>query len=201
MSNEFHMALHGLAIKKHADAAGVAEIMGADEVVISAALDKGAEMGRVAKTGDKYMLTPAAQMALKIEYPRVYADQRESTDMIDAYEAFEKVNVELKQLITDWQTVEIGGDRVPNDHSNKEYDDKAIDRLGSLHERFEPILQRLSAQLPRLDVYKGLLLTALEKAEDGDIEWVSDAKISSYHTVWFEMHEDLLRILGRERDE
>ena len=29
-------------------------------------------------------------------------------------------------------------------------------------------------------------------------EW---AKIDSYHTVWFELHEDLLRMLGREREE
>jgi len=25
--------------------------------------------------------------------------------------------------------------------------------------------------------------------------------VDSYHTVWFELHEDLLRILGREREE
>ena len=45
------------------------------------------------------------------------------------------------------------------------------------------------------------LLAALEKAEDGAIEWVSDAKIESYHTLWFELHEDLLRLMGREREE
>lgn len=201
MMSDMHLALHGLAIKKHGDAAGVAEIMGADEAEIRAALEKGAELGRLSKAGGKYMLTPAAQMAMKMEYPLVYAEQRESVAMNDAYEAFEKINAELKQLVTEWQTMEIGGDKVPNDHSNKDYDDKIIDRLGALHERFEPVLRRLSAELPRLDVYKGLLLNALEKAEDGEIEWVSDAKIASYHTVWFEMHEDLLRVLGRERDE
>ena len=41
----------------------------------------------------------------------------------------------------------------------------------------------------------------LEKAEDGKVEWVSDARIESYHTVWFELHEDLLRLLGRQREE
>jgi hypothetical protein len=30
---------------------------------------------------------------------------------------------------------------------------------------------------------------------------VSDARTPSYHTVWFELHEDLLRVLDRERDE
>jgi len=46
-----------------------------------------------------------------------------------------------------------------------------------------------------------MLTAALERAEDGAIEWVSDVRIASYHTVWFEMHEDLLRALGRERVE
>ena len=32
-------------------------------------------------------------------------------------------------------------------------------------------------------------------------EWVSDARLPSYHTLWFELHEDLLRILGRRRAE
>ena len=53
----------------------------------------------------------------------------------------------------------------------------------------------------RMAAYENKLESALEKAEDGDVEWVSAADIESYHTVWFEMHEDLLRLLGRTRDE
>lgn len=70
-----------------------------------------------------------------------------------------------------------------------------------MHEQVEPILARLSAKLPRLAVYSRKLLSALEKAEDGDHEWVSDIRRDSYHTVWFELHEDLLRIMGQEREE
>ena len=50
-------------------------------------------------------------------------------------------------------------------------------------------------------IYREKLGAALEKAEDGAIPWVSDAKIESYHTVWFELHEDLLQLMGRERNE
>ncbi|MEM7466152.1 MAG: hypothetical protein AAF387_04640, partial [Pseudomonadota bacterium] len=87
------------------------------------------------------------------------------------------------------------------DHSNADYDAEIIDRLGDLHERFEPVLARMIGALPRMNVYQEKLTTALEKAEDGDAQWVSAAEIESYHTVWFEMHEDLLRVLGREREE
>jgi hypothetical protein len=118
-----------------------------------------------------------------------------------AYDDFEKINVLLKHLITDWQTMDVGGEKLPNDHSNKDRDQKIIDRLGDLHERSEPILKRMVAGLPRLGIYLEMLTAALEKAEDGAIEWVSDARIASYHTVWFELHEDLLRALGRERVE
>ena len=38
-------------------------------------------------------------------------------------------------------------------------------------------------------------------AEKGEIAWVSDARIESYHTVRFELHEDLLRLMRRERGE
>lgn len=199
--NEMHLALHGLAIKKHGAPDAVASLMGLDVSRAKALLSQAVTEGRAVETGGAYMLTPAARMALDGEYSKVYADQRASREFVVAYERFEAVNKELKQLITDWQTIELGGQRVPNDHSNKAHDDAIIDRMGGLHERAEAVLKALGLGLPRLAIYARKLLAALEKAEDGEIEWVSGARIESYHTVWFELHEDLLRILGRERDE
>ena len=95
----------------------------------------------------------------------------------------------------------VRGERVRNDHSDKAYDAKIIDRLGDLHERAEGVLDQLASALPRMHIYGEKLGAALEKAEDGAIVWVSDAKIESYHTVWFELHEDLLRLMRREREE
>jgi len=199
--SDMHLALHGLAIKKHASPKDIAEIVGMDAERVASLLAEAESRGRVARAGGKFMLTAPAQVALRSEYSRVYADQRSSSAMNAAYDDFEKVNILLKQLITDWQTMDIGGERLPNDHSNKDRDEKIIGRLGDLHERSEPILKRMAAGLPRLGVYLELLTVAFEKAEYGAIKWVSDARIASYHTVWFEMHEDLLRALGRERVE
>ncbi len=95
----------------------------------------------------------------------------------------------------------MGGSRIPNDHSDEEYDARIIDRLGALHDRAAPMLDRLASGLPRLKIYTDHLEAALEKAEDGDVAWVSDARCASYHTVWFELHEDLIRVLGRQRTE
>jgi hypothetical protein len=50
-------------------------------------------------------------------------------------------------------------------------------------------------------VYRVRLAEAYDQVLAGQHEYVSGVRIDSYHTVWFELHEDLLRMLGREREE
>ena len=196
-----YLVLHGLAIKKHADAGAVAAALGLAEDEVRAMLEDAVTKGRATRAGEAYSLTSVARVALDGAYSRLFAVQRTDAAFAAAHERFEAINRELKALMTAWQTIEIDGESMLNDHSNKDYDDRLIDRLGALHERAEAILRQLAAGLPRLAIYARKLEAALEKAEDGAIEWVSGAKIESYHTVWFELHEDLLRILGRTRQE
>ncbi len=199
--NEMHLALHGVALKKHADAAAVAAAVGLDAARAAALLKDATTGARLVDAQGAYALTPAGRMILDNQYSRYYGELRADPGFTGAYERFERVNVELKQIITDWQTLDVGGQKVRNDHSNADYDAEVLDRLGDLHERFEPILAQLVQGLPRLAVYREQLERALAAAEAGRREWVSDAKIESYHTVWFELHEDLLRMLGRTREE
>ena len=42
---------------------------------------------------------------------------------------------------------------------------------------------------------------ALTRRRGGETDYVSGVRVARYHTVWFEMHEDLLRLTGRERPE
>jgi hypothetical protein len=196
-----HLVMHGLAVKKHATPEVVAGIVGLETDEVRKVLVNLVEAKRVAEASGKYLLTPAARMALDSDYSRLYADVRVHPDFKAGYEGFERLNGALKQLITDWQTLPVGGGRVPNDHSNKDYDAKIIDRLGELHERAELVLKRLAGVVPRFQIYDEKLRAALGRSEDGAIQWVSDAKIESYHTLWFELHEDLLRLMGREREE
>jgi hypothetical protein len=199
--NQTHLVMHGLAVKKHATPEVVAGIVGLETDEVRKVLVNLVEAKRVAEANGKYLLTPAARMALDCDYSRLYADVRVHPDFKAGYEGFERLNGALKQLITDWQTLPVGGGRVPNDHSNKDYDANIIDRLGELHERAELVLKRLAGVVPRFQIYDEKLRAALGRSEDGAIQWVSDAKIESYHTLWFELHEDLLRLMGREREE
>jgi len=199
--DEASLALHGLAIKKMASAEAIANILNISPEQAKTDLDRAVSAGRATMVKDAYMLKPEGQQTLDSVYPGMFADLRANDGFVGAYNRFEVVNNELKQLVTDWQILDVAGEQVPNDHSNKDYDDAIIDRLGTLHERAESVLGTLTAAAPRLGRYTERLLTALEKSEDGEIDFVSGARVDSYHTVWFELHEDLLRILNRERDE
>ncbi len=195
------LALHGLAVRKAGSPATVASLLGADEAQIAAALDAAVAEGRAAGAKGTYMVAPAGQAWLIEQYPVVYAEAREDGELTAAYERFEKVNTELLALFTDWQTMDAGGQRVPNDHSDADYDRGIIDRLGRLHERAERVVGACADAQPRLRRHLERLEEAYDKVLAGDIDYVSGVRIDSYHTVWFELHEDLLRMLGRTRQE
>jgi hypothetical protein len=195
------LVLYGTAIKRHAPAAAIAHLIGVSAAQVASVLDEAVATGRAVAANGAYALTPLAGVALRARYGLHYAGLRADSAFRAAYDSFERINNDLKQLITDWQTITIGGQKVANDHSDRAHDAAVIDRLGALHERAEPMLAALAGGLPRLKIYGDKLLAALEAAEDGDHEWVSDIRRDSYHTVWFELHEDLLRIMGCEREE
>jgi len=196
------LALHGLAVKKAGGAEAVAAILGADEGAVAGALEAAVADGRAAGAKGTFMVAPAGREWLDGRYPEAFAGFRADGEASDAYERFERINRELLSLFTDWQMMPAaGGERVPNDHSDSDYDDGIVDRLGAQHERAEKVLDRFAALEPRLGRYRERLDEAYDKVLAGERDYVSGARVDSYHTVWFELHEDLLRMLGREREE
>src|SRR5277367_2510012 len=119
--NQTHLVMHGLAVKKHATPEVVAGIVGLETDEVRKVLVNLVEAKRVAEANGKYLLTPAARMALDSDYSRLYADVRSDPDFKAGYEGFERLNSALKQLITDWQTMVVGGETVRNDHGDKDY--------------------------------------------------------------------------------
>ncbi len=199
--NARDLVLHGAALKRHSDVAAIGGIIGMSDDDVTRELAQAVATGRAVLHNGRYALSGLADVALRSRYSLHFGHLRDDPQFVQPYEAFERVNVGLKQVITDWQTMAVGGKKVPNDHSDADYDAGIIDRIGDIHEQVEPILARLAAKISRLSIYAKKLLAALEAAEDGGHEWVSDISRESYHTVWFELHEDLLRIMGRERQE
>jgi hypothetical protein len=201
MNDARYRLLHALAVLRAAPAGTLARRLGLPEPVVEADLASAEAAGRVVRAGDRWTLAPLARLALQADYSRVFADVRDDPEIVQANAAFEIINTALKQLMTDWQQIEIGGERLPNDHRDAAYDARILDRLGALHDRADPVIRRLEAGIPMLAFYRPALLAALERAEDGDIAWVSDASLESYHTLWFELHEELIRALGGSRSD
>jgi hypothetical protein len=139
----------------------------------------------------------AARLRELRERTRLEPGSREATECDGVYESFEPLNREVLQVCTDWQ-VRPGG--APNDHGDAAYDWSVIDRLVAVDERAGPLLRRLSAAAARFVPYRERLRSARRRVEDGEHEWLTSPRVDSYHTVWMELHEDLLVALGRERE-
>jgi hypothetical protein len=195
------LALHGLCVKKAAEAAEVARIMGLPEDEVTKALEAAVGSGDAMGAKGKYMATPQGRQRLDAAYPEEFSAVRQDDGFVGAWQRFERINRDLKSLMTEWQTKTVGGEQVPNDHDDPDYDAGIVDRLGELHERVEPVLGQLAGSLPRLDLYRERLAAAYDRALAGETDYVSGVRVDSYHTVWFELHEDLLRMLGQQREE
>jgi hypothetical protein len=113
-----------------------------------------------------------------------------------AYERFLPLNRELLRICNDWQ-VRPGG--VPNDHRDARYDWSVVDRLHTLDERVGPVVSRLGRAVERFADYRPRLRGALARVDDGETEWLTSPRLDSYHTVWMQMHEDLLLAIGGDR--
>lgn len=195
------LVLHGLAVKKAGSAEGTAAVVGVDEQDAGRVLGEACDAGHAMEAKGKYMLTPQGRQWLDEQYPSACAELRENDEFVGAYEKFEEINREILDLFTRWQTIEVGGRSVPNDHTDEEYDHGIIDELGDLHERALPVLDGFASAEPRYEIYRDRLTSAYDNVLEGEKDYVSGARIDSYHTVWFELHEDILRMLGRERED
>lgn len=114
------------------------------------------------------------------------------------YERFLEVNQPFIDLCSDWQ---IRSDGEPNDHSDTAYDAAVLERLEKIHEEGGPAAEEAGASVERFASYAPRLAYAIGRVRDGDHDWFTKPQIDSYHTVWFELHEDLLQSRGIERSE
>jgi DNA-binding MarR family transcriptional regulator len=196
------LVMHGLRLKGFGEAAAVAEAVGVTEADAKPLLDElvGEELvsyrdGRLSG----FSLTKAGReqhaQALATELDR--AGARPAVE--DAYRRFLGLNTDLLSICTAWQLRDAEGDATVNDHSDEAYDADVIERLTTLHAGVEPICADLAVALDRFGGYGPRLSHALRRVRDGDGDWFTKPMVASYHTVWFEMHEDLLSTLGIER--
>ncbi len=168
---------------------------GIDVDAASSALHELREAGYV-KGEPSVRLTPEGreQLATLVAEERARLDREALAPL---YEEFDHHNTELKQLISDWQLK----DGNPNDHGDTAYDQAVIDRLAALDAKFQQLVVRIVEVAPRLGNYPVRFGQALDRIRSGDTSYVARPITDSYHTVWFEFHEELIGLLGLSREE
>lgn len=187
--------LQAVRLKGRVSPADLASTLGADAPVIDDALHRLSGAGLLIE-GPTVRITPDGRARLA----ELLAAERRGVDSaaIDAaYHEFRPVNTDFKALVTDWQL----RDGQPNDHRDPDYDAAVLARLDDVHRRVAPVVAAVTAQLPRLRGYPEKLASALDKVKAGDIVWLTRPLIDSYHTVWFELHEELILAAGLTREQ
>jgi len=154
-----------------------------------------AEQGLVMTKGPITMPTPAGTTAAA-KLLRLPPDSQEERELDKLFDGFLPINRRLRDVCSAWQT---RPDGVPNDHSDGAYDDTVRDRLDEVHSGIGPILRRMAAVQPRLAGYRPRLQEALDKFDDGESNWLASPLIDSYHTVWMQLHQELILLLGLTR--
>ncbi len=146
-----------------------------------------------------WMLTPEGRAAGEAELA-AELDAAGARDVVTAaYQAFLAMNQEMLSACTAWQMREEDGEQKVNDHTDADYDAAVVDSLAAIDERVQPICADLAGALERFGGYDVRFTTSLGKLRGGDIDWFTKPMIDSYHTVWFELHENLLASLGIDR--
>jgi hypothetical protein len=187
--------LRVVRLKGRPATADVAGATGMSEQEAEAALNELAQGGTLKEANGRYMLDPSAKdrLAELLEQERGTIDQDQLRSL---YEEFDQHNTEMKEIMHAWQL----RDGEPNDHSDADYDQGVIDRLVKLHENFAPLVEKIIGVFPRLEPYGQRFASALEKVKGGDHSWIAKPIADSYHTVWFEFHEELIEGLGLSRE-
>lgn len=110
-----------------------------------------------------------------------------------AHADFERLNDRVKTLVSQWQIARA------DTGVDAERDAAVTARIADLHADVLAVVAAAAGQVARLAGYGERLSTALRRMQDGDMAWLSRPGVDSYHTLWFELHEELIGLTGRTR--
>jgi len=201
LSKADYCVLNVVAVKKMASAGALADATGLPPGQVEDRLSFLAGLGLVETVAGSVLPSDGAEAALIQSAAEHYAALREDPAVLALADGFEDINARLLAVMSAWQQVDIGGQKVANDHADSVYDDKIITRIDRLVQRLDPLLDALSRYDVRFAGYQQRFAAAMAAVDEGRPELVSSPTADSVHTIWFEFHEDLLRALGRERKE
>ncbi len=118
----------------------------------------------------------------------------------EAHARFGPLNARFGRVCTDWQLRPTRTDPLAaNDHADWRWDERVLRALTTLGHDLAALTDPLGRCLERLDGYAARYAAALARVDHGERRWVDSPEVDSCHTVWIQLHEDLLATLGLER--
>jgi pyruvate,orthophosphate dikinase len=191
--------VRGLMIKGMVTPEGLATTLGCAGDSVAPLLDGLVSAGLAEMAAGSYRLTGEG----KLKALDVFSSDREQAGgeavCVEAIDVFLALDHRTKDLVTAWQIRIVNGEQTFNDHGDAAYDASILDQLAALHADVDAWLGQLERRLPRLKAYGTRLRAALAAARGGDGRYVASPRVDSYHSVWFELHEDVIRLAGRRR--
>jgi hypothetical protein len=200
-SNTTLLALHGLRLKGFTETDAVAALYGIDEGATDLSLKSALDVEHVVRRDGRRAGWSLNKDGRK-ENERLLAEELDAAGhratVQSAYERFLALNSTMLATCTRWQVRDAEG-QVLNDHSDAAYDESVIADLRELDDGVQPIAGELAGLFDRFTIYGPRFDHALAQLATGELEWFTRPVMESYHTVWFELHEDLLATLGIDR--
>jgi hypothetical protein len=178
--------MHLVRVKGFAEAADVADVLGADADHVRSILDD-LHVAGLAKHRDGRVSGWSLTGEGREEHLRLAAADPLARDprIESAYRVFLPLNERFKVLCTEWQL---------EDHPRR-----CVEHLEQLHREASPMLAGLTDAAARFASYRRRLDQALARLQRGDDTALTRPLSGSYHDVWMELHQDLLLTQGRER--
>jgi pyruvate,orthophosphate dikinase len=192
--------VRALAIKGYAMADMLGLALGVSAEEAAAIVERLAADGIAKDANGMFSLTDDGK-AMGAEMLAADREAWGAENAVAALDAFVALDGQMKAIVTAWQMMEVDGEQVLNDHADAEYDAAVLARLADLHAEATAWLTPLYEGLPRLAAYGKRLDAAAAAAARGDDMYIASPRVDSYHGVWFELHEDLIRLAGRTREE
>jgi hypothetical protein len=101
------------------------------------------------------------------------------------------LNHRFKQIVSAWQLA-------AGEPSDADWQ-ALVDDVATVHAQLQPVLLQTTSQVPRLGAYRRRFDAAMDGLRQGDRSMLASPIKESYHTVWFEYHEELIVLCGRNR--
>lgn len=118
------------------------------------------------------------------------------------HDDFLPLNARLLRAMSRWQVRPAPGSPLAaNDHTDWGWDEQVLRTLAKLTVALRGLEDRLVAALDRFAGYGDRFASALARVDQGQRRWVDEPGVDSAHTVWFQLHEDLIATLGLRRGE